>query len=128
MIHTVLGKLATDPGIFAEHASAYAELAMLEARAAALAWQHRALAWLASGLVGLLALAFSGLAVMLCAVIDWRSMPAPWVLVAVPAALWAGCAALGCRAQRQAQLPRFPHLRQQWALDTAHVLGQGKSG
>ena len=127
MIHLVLGKLATDPGIFAEHASAYAELAALEARDVGLAWQHHALAWLATALIGLLALAFSGLAALLCAAIDWRSMPAPWALVAVPASLWVVCAAMGWRASNRPQVPRFPHLRQQWALDMQHIREAGQS-
>jgi hypothetical protein len=86
------------------------------------------MAWSASALIGLLALAFSGLAAMLCAAIDWSSMPAPWALVGVPAALWAACAALWWFASSRPQLPRFPHLRQQWAVDAQLIRDAGKAG
>ncbi len=127
MIHLVLKKLATDPGLFVEHASAYAGLAALEARAAGLAWQRHAMALSACALIGLLALAFSGLAAMLCAAIDWHRMPAPWVLLGVPAVLWAACAALWWFASSRPRLPPFAHLRQQWAVDAQHILDAGKA-
>ena len=41
MIHPFLKKLATEPTLFAEHASAYAGLATLEARELALVWMQR---------------------------------------------------------------------------------------
>lgn len=127
MIHLVLKRLTTDPGLFVEHASAYAELAALEAREAGRAWQRRTAALLASALVGLLAVAFSGLAAMLCAAIDWHRMPAPWALVGVPAALWVACAALWWVASNRPRLPHFPNLRQQWALDAQHIRDAGKA-
>lgn len=126
MIHLVLKRLTTDPGLFAEHASAYAELAALEARDAGLAWRRRTVALLGSALVGVLALAFSGLAAMLCAAIGWYSMPAPWALIGVPAALWAACAGLWWVASNTPRLPPFPHLRQQWAMDAQHIRDAGK--
>lgn len=128
MIRLVLKTLATDPGLFVEHASAYAGLAALEAREAGLAWQRRAVALSACVLSGLLALAFSGLAVMLSAAIAWHSMPAPWVLLGVPAALWTACAALWWFAASRPRLPPFPHLRQQWAVDAQHFRDASKAG
>lgn len=125
MIHLILRRLTTDPGLFVEHASAYAELAALEVREAGRAWQRRTAALLFSALVGLLAVAFSGLAAMLCAAIDWHSMPAPWTLTAVPAALWTACAALWWVGSNKARLPPFPHLRQQWAVDAQHIRDAG---
>lgn len=128
MIHLVLKRLATDPGLFVEHAGAYAELATLEAREAGLAWRRRTVALAASVLTGLLALAFSGLAAMLGAAIDWHSMPAPWVLIALPATLWAVCAALWWLASSRPRVPPFPHLRQQWAVDAQHIRDAGQAG
>ena len=127
MIHLVLKRLATDPGLFVEHASAYAELVTLEARAASLSWQRHAAAKAASVLAGLLALAFSGLAALLSAAIAWHTMPAPWLLLALPAVLWVTCAALWGLASRKPRLPPFPHLRQQWAVDAQHLREAGKN-
>jgi hypothetical protein len=117
MIHPFLAKLATEPTLFVEHASAYASLATLEAREVALAWRRRAMALSACVSMGMLALAFTGLALMLAAVVPWQSMPAPWVLVGFPALLWLVCGGLWWLGTRQPLLQPFTHLRQQWAAD-----------
>jgi hypothetical protein len=121
MIHPFLKKLATEPTLFVEHASAYASLATLEAREVGLALRRRALALSACASLGMLALAFSGLAVMLAAAVPWQSMPAPWVLVGLPVALWLVCGVLWWMGSRQPLLQPFTHLRQQWAADTQLV-------
>lgn len=121
LIHPLLKKLATEPSMFVEHASAYASLATLEAVEAGLAWRRRAVAWLVCGLLAMLALAFSGLAVMLVAALPWQGMPAPWVLVGLPVALWALSGVLWWIGSRPPQAQAFMHLRQQWAADTQLV-------
>ncbi len=118
MIHPLLKKLATEPTLFAEHASAYAMLAALEARDVGLALRRRATALIACFSLGLLALIFSGVAVMLAAVVPWQSMHAPWVLVGVPGVLWVVSGTLWWLASREPQPQPFTHLRQQWAADT----------
>jgi hypothetical protein len=117
MIHPFFTKLATQPSLFAEHASAYAALASLEARAVGLAWRRRVVALAACAALGLLALAFTGLAVMLVAAVPWHTMPAPWVLVGLPAALWVACGLLWWLGATQPSVQAFAHLRQQWAAD-----------
>lgn len=121
MIHPFLKKLATEPTLFAEHASAYAGLATLEARELAVVWRRRAVAVSVCVSLALLALAFSGLAIMLAAVIPWQSMPAPWVLVGLPAALWVASGILWWVGAREPLTQPFAHLRQQWAVDTQLV-------
>ena len=118
MLHLLLTHLARQPELFAEHASAYASLAALEARDAGRSWRRRALAWAACVTAGLLGLVFACVAGLLAAALPWSAMPAPWVLVALPAAWWM-CSWVAWRvASRPSRLPGFVHLRQQWALDT----------
>ena len=117
MIHLVLSRLATDPGLFVEHASAYAELLALEAGEVRLHWQRRVIVVSLCVLLAVLALTLTGVAAMLTASIPWQSMPAPWLLWGVPASLWLACAALGWFAASRPRAPPFPHLREQWAVD-----------
>lgn len=117
MIHPLLRKLATEPQLFAEHASAYAVLATLEAVQAGQAWRRQLLATVACASVALLALAFTGLAAMLFAALPWQAMPAPWVLAGLPAALWLAAGALWWLGTAQQRPQAFVHLRQQWAAD-----------
>ena len=121
VIHLVLSRLATDPGLFVEHASAYAELLALEAAQARQDWQRGVIAVALCVLLAVLALTFTGLAAMLTAAIPWQGMPAPWLVWAVPASLWLACAALGAFAASRRRAPPFPHLRQQWAVDAQHL-------
>lgn len=121
MIHVILNKLVTEPELFAEHASAYAGLAALEARDAGLGWRRQALAFAACAALGLLALGFTCLALMLVAALPWRDMPAPWALVCVPVALWAASGASWWFSSRRPRPRLFPHLRQQWAVDAKHL-------
>ncbi len=121
MLHLLFQKLATEPDLFAEHASAYAALAALEACEAGRLLQHRALAWLACGSLALLALALSCTAALLAAALPWHDMPAPWVLVGLPAALWVASGAWGWIGSRQLRSRPFEHLRQQWAQDAQLV-------
>lgn len=118
MIHPFLKKLATEPSLFVEHASAYASLATLEALEVGAAWRRQLIATVACVLTGLLALGLTGVAMMLFAALPWQGMPAPWVLAGVPAVLWlvTGLTWWWGAAPRR---PRaFVHLRQQWAADT----------
>ena len=117
MIHPFLKKLATEPNLFVEHASAYASLATLEVRALGLAWQRRATALAACAVLAILALAFSGLSLTLVAALPWQDMPAPWLLAVLPGTLWVASGALWWIGAREPLAPPFTHLRQQWAAD-----------
>ncbi len=128
MIHPFLKKLATEPSLFVEHASAYASLATLEVREVGLSWKRRAVALSACVSLSLLAVAFTGLALMLFAVIPVQDMPAPWALLAVPAALWLGCGVLWWLGAREPVPEPFTNLRQQWAADTRMMREVGEAG
>lgn len=117
MIHPFLTKLATDPHLFVDHASAYAALAAFEVREAGQAWRRHVLALLACGVAGTLALAFSGLAVMWLAAVPWQTMPAPWVLVGMPVVLWVATGLLWWMGVSPVRPKPFTQLRQQFAAD-----------
>ena len=121
MIQLFLKRLATEPGLFTEHASAYAALIALEAGEAGLAWRRKAIATIGCGALGLLALSTTCLALMLSAAIPWQGMPAPWVLLAIPGTLWVASIAAGWAAFRRGRRQTFVHVREQWAIDAQHV-------
>ena len=117
MIHPILKKLATEPELFVEHASAYVSLASLEAVAAAAAWRAQLVAIATCFFMGALALGLTGVAAMFFAATPWQAMPAPWVLVGVPATLWLAAGLSGWWAAAPNRPRAFAHLRQQWAAD-----------
>lgn len=121
MIQLLLKRLATEPGLFTEHASAYAALIALEAGEAGLAWRRKAMAMIACAALGLLALSTTCLALMLSAAIPWQGMPAPWVLLAIPGTLWVVSSVAGWLAFRRGHAQTFAHVRHQWAIDAQHV-------
>lgn len=127
MIQLLLKRLATEPGLFAEHASAYATLIALEAGEAGMAWRRKAVAMIGCGAVALLALSTSCMAIMLSAALPWQGMPAPWILLALPATLWAASIALWF-VFRRSSTQSFGHLRQQWAIDAQHVREMASTG
>ena len=121
MIQLFLKRLATEPGLFTEHASAYAALIALEAGEAGLAWRRKAMAMIGCAALGLLALSTTCVALMLAAALPWQGMPAPWVLLAIPATLWIASFAVGWAAFRRGHTQTFAHVRHQWAIDAQHV-------
>lgn len=118
MIHPFLRKLVTEPDLFVEHASAYASLATLEAMEVGAAWRQQVMATLACAFMGLLALGFTGAAAMIFAALPWQAMPAPWVLVGVPAVAWLATGLAWWRVAAPHRPRAFAHLRRQWAADT----------
>ena len=117
MIHPLLHKLVTQPGLFVEHASGYAELAAIEAQAAARAWQRRIALFAAAALLAAAALVFSGMAVLLAAALPLAQMPLPWLLLLLPLVFWIAAAGVAWAGWRQTPTPVFGHLRQQWSAD-----------
>jgi uncharacterized membrane protein YqjE len=117
MIHPLLHRLATQPGLFAEHASGYAELAALEAKQAVSVLRRRAVWFAAALLCAAAALVFSGTALIVVAAIAQSQMPAPWLVWAVPAVAWVAVAACAWAGWRAPAATPFGHLREQWQAD-----------
>lgn len=126
MIHPFFTKLVSQPGLFAEHAGAYAELASAEVRHFAAVWRRRLVLVIATAIAAMLAIGISAVAGMLGAVIPWESMPAPWILVAVPGAFWIVALLCGFAAWRIQAEPMFSVLREQMAVDIDLLNRAGK--
>ncbi|MFO1338322.1 MAG: hypothetical protein U1F53_08800 [Burkholderiaceae bacterium] len=121
MVHPIFSTLLTRPELLAEHAGAYAELASVEAAIAADEWCRRGV-WAASALVlALLGVGWGGVALLLAAAWPAAQMPAPWVLVALPAVSLGLALAVAVVAawRRRRATPAFALLRQQIAEDGA---------
>jgi cytochrome bd-type quinol oxidase subunit 2 len=117
MIHPLLGKLATQPGLFAEHAGAYAELAAVEARQLGHRWRRQVLLALAAALMAALALGLAGVSALLAAALPVHTMPAPVVLVLLPALPLVMAALCAWWARGDGQAAGFALLREQLRAD-----------
>ncbi len=123
MIHPFFSTLLTRPELLAEHASAYAELASVEVALAADEWRRRGVWTACAGLLALMGIGWGGVALLLAAAWPLAQMPAPWLLVAVPAVplLLALVVALVGGLRRRRSTPAFALLRQQIAQDSALI-------
>lgn len=85
MFHPLIRLLASKPHLVAHHLGGYVELASAQAQEVARAMQSR-LVWSAAAMTGLGAGALlAGVALLIAAAVPLDGMPAPWLLVAVPA-------------------------------------------
>ncbi len=126
MIHPVFTKLASQPGLFAEHIGAYAELVLAEARQFGANWQTRLLLVAVAALTGAIALVVSAVSAMMVAAQGWNNMVMPWVLVAVPAAFWFISAICALLAWRVKMSPMFSLVREQLGADIELLNRAGK--
>ena len=119
MLHPVLHLIATKPQLLGEHMEAYAELVGVEVGKTTELWKARvalygmALFLLAVGTV------FTGVALMLWAVVPTINMQAPWLLLIVPLVPLLVGALCVFRAHGEAQNPAFDTLRNQISADLA---------
>lgn len=119
MIHPLLHLVATKPHLLGDHVEAYAELVGAEVGKTSKLLLSRvvysvvALFLLTSGLT------FTGVALMLWAVVPSDSMNSPWLLVVVPLVpLVAGALCLW-KARAQAEQNAFDSVKQQLSADLA---------
>lgn len=117
-MHSLLAQMAMRPGLFVEHAAAYAELAGSELGSTRQQWQRKAVAAAVSLVAACMSLFLAGTAAMLAAALPVDQMPAPWLLIAIPAfaAAVAAVGALILMRQAPAAAP-FAVLREQVAQD-----------
>jgi len=119
MFHPLIKMLVSRPEMLAEHVGAYAELAAAEASQAVDQTRNKVIVGAAAGLLALIGLVLAGVAGLLCAALPMAAMPAPWLLVAVPALpLVAAIAAVLWLRSRPASTS-FALLREQMAHDSA---------
>lgn len=122
LIHPLFRTLASRPDLLVQHAGAYAALAQAELGEAARCWRQRLLWGLVVAVLALLALGLGGVALLLAAAVPLAQMPAPWVLVALPAGLGVLALVLGVwQAWRHRGRTVFDAAlwRAQWAQDQA---------
>lgn len=118
MIHPLIARLASQPGLLAEHACAYAALAGAEAGMLGQRWLRRGVLLGVSVATGALALGLAGMAALLTAALPVQAMPAPWALVVVPVLPGVVSALCAWLARGSPADPVFPLLRQQIEQDT----------
>ena len=126
MIHPVFTKLASQPGLFAEHIGAYAELVVAEARQFGADWKTRLLLASISAFTGAVALVVSAIAAMMVAAHGWYNLVAPWVVVAVPTLFWLVSVCCALLAWRVKMSPMFSMVRDQLGADLELLNRAGK--
>jgi len=120
MIHPLFRLIASQPQMLANHLEAYAKLVEQEVGTIATQWKRRALMLAIAAACSVLALIFTGVALLLWAAIPTSDMPAPWGLIAVPGVLIVAAVALVFAAKASSTAAKaFEKVRQQLAADAA---------
>ena len=84
MIHPLLTLIATKPHLLGDHVEAYAELVGAEVGKTSKMWMMRVVYGVAAAFLLTTFVTFTGVAIMLWAVVPADSMNVPWLLVLVP--------------------------------------------
>lgn len=119
MIHPLLRLIGTKPHLLGEHAEAYAELVGTEIDKTTKNWTSRFGLYAVALFLLTVGTVFTGVALLLCALVPLATMHLPWLLVVVPLVpLMIGgyCAA---RARAEPKYPAFDVLKQQLSADLA---------
>lgn len=117
LIHPFFKALVSQPELVAEHAGAYAALASAEVGEVARQWRLRILMQLVAAGLAVTGVGLGGVALMWLGAEGASSMPAPWVLAAVPGLCLGGAAALAWWQSRLNTRADLATLRTQWQLD-----------
>lgn len=121
MFHPLIKMLVSRPEMLAEHVGAYAELAAAEASQAVDQARNKVIVGAAAGVLALVGLVLAGVAALLCAALPLTAMPAPWLLVVVPALPLATAIVAALWLRSRPARPSFALLREQLAQDSALV-------
>lgn len=119
MFHPLIKMLITKPHLLAEHLGAYAELAAAEASHAVHQARLKAVVGAAAGVLALVGLVLAGVALMFCAALPLSGMPAPWLLLIVPAVPLVAAVGAVLWLRSQPANVSFSQLREQMAQDNA---------
>ncbi len=117
MIHPLLQLIATKPHLLGGHIHAYAELVGAEVDKTSKMWISRAVYYVAAALLLLLGLVFTGVALMLWAVVPADNMNTPWLLFLVPVVPLACGAFCFFSARSQPAQSTFETVKQQLNAD-----------
>jgi len=117
VFHPLIRLLATKPHLLAHHAGTYLSLASLQAAEAAAALRQRAMLAAVAAALLVLGVVLGGVALLLLAVVPLDSMPAPWLLAAVPASLLFGALLVWLQLRRRPWAWSSSILGQQLAAD-----------
>jgi uncharacterized membrane protein YqjE len=119
MIHPLLHLIATRPELLGEHVGAYAELVGSEVDKTSRLWILRIACYAVAALLLTASVVFTGVALMLWAMVPAADMNMPWLLVAVPlVSLLVGAACLW-RARTAPEHRAFESVKQQLSADLA---------
>ena len=119
MIHPLLHLIATKPQLLGDHVEAYAELVGSEVDKASRMWITRVVFYATALLLLTAGLVFSGVALMLWAVVPPSGMSAPWLLVAVPLVTLVAGGVCVLRARTTPERGAFETVKQQLSADLA---------
>ena len=86
MLHPVLQLIAKKPQLVGEHVAAYAELVGAEVGKTTKLWRSRAQLYAVALFLLIIGILFSGVALMIWAMLPVSGMHLPWLLPAVPLA------------------------------------------
>ena len=117
MIHPLLHLIATKPQLLGDHVEAYAELVGAEVGKTSKEWMMRVVYGVAAAFLLSTFITFTGVAIMLWAVVPTDSMNVPWLLVLVPLVPLAGGIYCLVRAKEQPEQNAFQTVKEQLSAD-----------
>jgi uncharacterized membrane protein YqjE len=119
MIHPLLHLVATKPHLLSDHVHAYSELISAEVGKTTKRWVSTAVLYGAAAFLLLLGLIFSGIALMLLAIVPPDDMYAPWLLIAVPLVPLAAGVFCFFKAKADPKETAFQTIKEQLKTDAA---------
>ena len=119
MIQSLLHLMGTKPHLLGEHAEAYAELVGAEFDKTTKSWKSRMGLYAVALFLLTVGSIFTGVALMLWALMPLANMNWPWLLVLVPLAPLLVGAFCVSRARAEPKYPAFDALKQQVSADLA---------
>ncbi len=119
MIHPLLHLIGTKPHLLGEHAEAYAELVGTEIDKTKRNWTSRFGLYAVALFLLTVGTVFTGMALMLWALVPLATMHLPWLLVVVPLVPLMIGGYCVFRARAEPKYPLFDALKQQLSADLA---------
>ena len=119
MIHPLFQVIAREPDLITEHVGAYAGLVATEIEKTASYWKSRVVLHATALILLTVSIIFTGVALMLWALVPLANMNLPWLLVLVPLAFLLVGGVCASIARAEPKSPAFDALKQQVSADLA---------